>query len=356
MGHSKTPGQNNAASDTFLKKQAQAQGLGAENASAHKEPHAPGEAPVASDSGATDVGIDSNSTSVPGTKGLKDVPNGPKQVRPLIDSGTRDSLLGVRLRRGNGPSAHSASIQRDPPKTCPTFKMKLIVAGATGFLGSEVVRQALRLEQVSSVIALARKPLKLEDGIDTSKLKNVTIKDYAEYSEGVKKEFTGADACIWTVAITPGKSRQFPFDEVKRVCQESTLAGMKAMHEAGLNQPFRFIYLSGAMAERDQTKRPLYMADYSLMRAQTETMVIDFAAQHGFEGAAAKPGLISTDKTIGSSVVGAILRATGIFPGIRVEELSAALLQSAFDGFEKEPLTNEDMVRIGRATLQAQKE
>ncbi|KAK9785073.1 hypothetical protein SCARD494_12327 [Seiridium cardinale] len=313
MGHSKTPGQNNAASDTFLKKQAQAQGLGAENASAHKEPHAPGEAPVASDSGATDVGIDSNSTNVPGTKGLKDVP-----------------------------------IQ--------TLKMKLIVAGATGFLGSEVVRQALRLEQISSVIALARKPLKLEDGIDTSKLKNVTIKDYAEYSEDVKKEFTGADACIWTVAITPGKSRQFPFDEVKRVCQESTLAGMKAMHEAGLNQPFRFIYLSGAMAERDQTKRPLYMADYTLMRAETETMVIDFAAQHGFEGAAAKPGLISTDKTIGSSVVGAILRATGIFPGIRVEELSAALLQSAFNGFEKEPLTNEDMVRIGRATLQAQKE
>lgn len=37
--------------------------------------------------------------------------------------------------------------------------MKLIVAGATGFVGTEVVRQALRNPAVTSVVALARKPL-----------------------------------------------------------------------------------------------------------------------------------------------------------------------------------------------------
>lgn len=51
-----------------------AQGLGAENAPGHTEGHAPGQAPVASDSGATNVGIDNGSTNVPGEKGLKDVP------------------------------------------------------------------------------------------------------------------------------------------------------------------------------------------------------------------------------------------------------------------------------------------
>ncbi|KAI8634484.1 hypothetical protein F5Y19DRAFT_470670 [Xylariaceae sp. FL1651] len=40
---SKTPGQNNAASDEFLKKQAEAQGLSAPNVPAHKEGHLPGE-------------------------------------------------------------------------------------------------------------------------------------------------------------------------------------------------------------------------------------------------------------------------------------------------------------------------
>ncbi|KAI1759080.1 hypothetical protein GGR53DRAFT_514885 [Hypoxylon sp. FL1150] len=51
MAPSKTPGQKDAASETFKKKEAQAHGLGAPNAPAHKEGHAPGEAPVASDSG-----------------------------------------------------------------------------------------------------------------------------------------------------------------------------------------------------------------------------------------------------------------------------------------------------------------
>lgn len=51
-----------------------AQGLGAENAHGHSEPHVPGEAPVASDSGISNVGIDNDSTNIPGTKGLKDVP------------------------------------------------------------------------------------------------------------------------------------------------------------------------------------------------------------------------------------------------------------------------------------------
>ncbi|CAJ2512086.1 Uu.00g077110.m01.CDS01 [Anthostomella pinea] len=82
MTGSKTPGQNNAASDKFQKKQAQAQGLGAPNAPGHTEGHAPGEAPIASDSGATNVGIDSGSTNVPGEKGVFGKP-----VREEMDSG-----------------------------------------------------------------------------------------------------------------------------------------------------------------------------------------------------------------------------------------------------------------------------
>ena len=51
-----------------------AKGLGAENAPAHKEAPAPGEAPVASDSGLVSSGFENNATNVPGEKGLKDVP------------------------------------------------------------------------------------------------------------------------------------------------------------------------------------------------------------------------------------------------------------------------------------------
>ncbi|CAL5873535.1 uncharacterized protein PFLUO_LOCUS7815 [Penicillium psychrofluorescens] len=75
--------------------------------------------------------------------------------------------------------------------------MKLIVAGATGLVGTEVIRQSLQISQITQVIALARKPVQVEDDIDSSKLKSVVISDYEEYPDHVRAEFAGADACIW---------------------------------------------------------------------------------------------------------------------------------------------------------------
>jgi uncharacterized protein YbjT (DUF2867 family) len=77
--------------------------------------------------------------------------------------------------------------------------MKLIVTGATGLIGSEIVRQGLQLKSVTSVVAVSRTPIDVHEGIDSSKLKNVFVKDYGDYLEHVKAEFAGAGACIWCV-------------------------------------------------------------------------------------------------------------------------------------------------------------
>ncbi|GAB7344390.1 hypothetical protein MBLNU457_2246t1 [Dothideomycetes sp. NU457] len=73
MPHSKTPG-GSGASEKELKKQAQAHGAGADNAPGHTDIGKPAEhAPVASDSGATNVGVEAG-TNQPGEKGVKGVP------------------------------------------------------------------------------------------------------------------------------------------------------------------------------------------------------------------------------------------------------------------------------------------
>ena len=48
-------------------------GEGAANAPGHTDGKRPGEAPVASDSGSTNVGIDNKATNVPGEEGIKGV-------------------------------------------------------------------------------------------------------------------------------------------------------------------------------------------------------------------------------------------------------------------------------------------
>lgn len=75
--------------------------------------------------------------------------------------------------------------------------MKIIIAGATGFCGSEIVKQSLRNQKITSVVTLSRKPVDASDGSDTAKLKSVTIEDYGTYSEEAKSHFVDAEACIW---------------------------------------------------------------------------------------------------------------------------------------------------------------
>lgn len=80
--------------------------------------------------------------------------------------------------------------------------MKLIIAGGTGLVATEVIRQSLQMDEITSIIALARKPVHV-DGIDSSKLKSVVISDYGDYPDHVKAELAGADACIWYKLIYP---------------------------------------------------------------------------------------------------------------------------------------------------------
>jgi hypothetical protein len=79
--------------------------------------------------------------------------------------------------------------------------MQLIVAGASGFLAKEVIRQSLYLPEITSVLALARRSVAAPDGLgagaDPSKLQSVVIKEYDDYPEEVKKQLANANACIW---------------------------------------------------------------------------------------------------------------------------------------------------------------
>lgn len=82
--------------------------------------------------------------------------------------------------------------------------MKIIVAGSTGFVATELIRQAISIPAITSIVGLARRttpvPPNMKSGADTLKLKSVVCEDFEKYSERVKQELAGADACIWYTA------------------------------------------------------------------------------------------------------------------------------------------------------------
>ena len=73
--------------------------------------------------------------------------------------------------------------------------MKVILAGATGFIGSETLRQCLKSPSITSVVVLSRRSLP-ESVTSNPKLK-VIMNDFTTYPDTVLEQLAGAEACIW---------------------------------------------------------------------------------------------------------------------------------------------------------------
>jgi len=74
--------------------------------------------------------------------------------------------------------------------------MKLILTGTTGFIGHEVLVQALSHPSITTIITLTRQPFP-EPFASDPKIKSLLVDDFTTYSSAVLEQLAGADACIW---------------------------------------------------------------------------------------------------------------------------------------------------------------
>ncbi|EGR50691.1 uncharacterized protein TRIREDRAFT_105003 [Trichoderma reesei QM6a] len=242
--------------------------------------------------------------------------------------------------------------------------MKLVVVGSSGFVGKEVVRQALASPAITSVVGLSRRetpvPESLKGSSDADKLTSVVVDDFLNYSDTVKQHLADADACIWLMAVTPNKSASMPWEEVRKVCLDYTIYGLEELSKAPRNdrsKPLRFVYVSGANAERDPTKKPWLLGEYIIMRGEVEARVLDFAktSNNAIEACIVKPGFIR-DAEHGNFLLNAfqnVLSSVIRIPVVYLHDVAATLLAQALEGIEKETLECADIDRIGSSKKQA---
>ncbi|KAF7535408.1 hypothetical protein G7054_g5396 [Neopestalotiopsis clavispora] len=240
--------------------------------------------------------------------------------------------------------------------------MKLVIGGSTGFVGTELVRQALLRKDVGLVVGLSRRetpmPADIDDaGTDTT-LKSVVCDDFITYSDAVKEGLKDADACIWTVAVTPSKLTTMPLDEAIRVSCDYADAALQTLvslrtRQTGNDTPLRFILITGHFTPRTPEEvHPMLkergMSEYALARGASEVKTLAFAQRQSgvVQAAVAKPGMIMAPGVERRNVPG--------LPEVALREVAAALLDQALNGLEKDTLSNDDLVRIGSKALAGQ--
>lgn len=86
-------------------------------------------------------------------------------------------------------------------------------------------------------------------------------------------------------------------------------------------------------------------------------MVRKFPTQYeGTKICIAHPGVVTNSTTWSRAVVASVFRVmnlfTSAFPNVSRNELAAAVLNRAIYGFDREILSNTDLVRIGQSALQ----
>ncbi|KAM3561230.1 hypothetical protein MY1884_002497 [Beauveria asiatica] len=214
--------------------------------------------------------------------------------------------------------------------------MKLIVVGATGLIGTEVIRQALSHKSVTSVVALGRRPTPPPESVPAG--------------PALEK--------FQLLAITPTASKTMDFEAVKTVCADYVLKGfdtLKQLPRPKGGKPLRFVYASGAKAERDQTKKPWILGDYTLMRGRIETQLLDATAESGgvMETCLLRIGLVKSPERMGYITGMLANAAAGIIglPLIDIREIGGAAVSAAVHGFDKDTLDNDELIAMGRKEL-----
>src|SRR5436190_24183802 len=102
--------------------------------------------------------------------------------------------------------------------------MKIIVTGATGLVGAEVIRQAILDNGITEINAIARKPLELNH----QKLKTIIHKDFLDYSS-LTELFKSCDACLWCLGISQS---QVSKEEYHTITYSYAVEAAKAMLNA----------------------------------------------------------------------------------------------------------------------------
>ncbi len=214
--------------------------------------------------------------------------------------------------------------------------MNIVLTGATGFVGGEVLAQLLDHPTVRGVTCLTRRPIARSH----PKLTALVHSDFAAYDDDVVTLLADHHACIWTLG---GKASDFEREaDYERVTHTFTLAFARAM--AARVRPFSFSYLSGMGADPTESARFSWERTTRHLKGRTEKDLAVLASSNAdFTAYAFRPGGI-LPKTAGRLV------STLLAPlVVRVDTLAKAMIHVAIQGHSRPTIGNDGIRHIARS-------
>ena len=198
--------------------------------------------------------------------------------------------------------------------------MKIVLTGATGFVGSTILKQLLERPEVTHITCLVRRPI----SVPSSKVETILHADFSAYDLELAAKLADHAACIWALG---GKASDNPNStEYLWATHTFTLAFARAVAEQQ-KQPFRFSYLSGMGADPTETSTFPWEKTTRHLKGRTERDLQELTEQYSlFSATAFRPaGILPEADGFTASLVNLLLAPISV----RVDCLAAAMISEA---------------------------
>ena len=213
--------------------------------------------------------------------------------------------------------------------------------GSTGYIGREVLSQCLFSPSITSITAISRR----DPGLTDAKLTTILHDDFSQYPPTILSQIQDAQACIYclgtNIPIKPAElNRKINFDYALAAAQV-----FASFDHSQHSQPFHFVYLSGALPEKDPEKPLWFLAENRKMRGELENALLRLDAEKrdaGFQVLIARPGFVQPQGAVVRTwLVGSIANA------IMLQDLAVAMVQLALNGSEDTLVENRQLKSLG---------
>lgn len=223
--------------------------------------------------------------------------------------------------------------------------MKVLIAGASGSIGGEILTHLLQRNEITKIIALTRKPIP----DPPSKIENILIPDFGDWEElGDEKweKILDADAMVWAIGtydLNEDVNTRYP------LAFQDAFTAQLSTPRTGKTSKFRFILLSGAFVEPDQSRTLFFLPQQRKAKGITEAKTVELAERHKdvWEAIVIRPGGILIGESVRNSIAAFMLGNMLV----RGDELGAFVADLAVNGSEETVIKHSTIVGRGKELL-----